>query len=90
MSEASSPAAAKQGGTVTVTVNRKPVALSSHRVTGLEIKETAIAEGVEIELDFLLTLEAFEGQPARVIADDEVITVTKHSTFRANDGDDDS
>jgi Multiubiquitin len=90
MSETSSSAAAEAHGTVTVTVNRKPVTLERHRVTGLEIKQAAIAQGVEIELDFLLTLEAFEGQPARTIDDDEVITVTKHSAFRANDGDDDS
>lgn len=77
-------------GTVTVTVNRKPVVLESHRVTGLQIKEAAIAQGVDIQLDFLLTLEASEGHPARTIADDEVITVTKKSAFRANDGDDDS
>jgi hypothetical protein len=77
-------------GSVTVTVNNKPVILTSHRVTGLEIKEAAIAQGVQIEVDFLLTLEAFGGQPARTIADDETITVTKHSLFKANDGDDDS
>jgi hypothetical protein len=90
MSQTSSAHAEGVHGTVTVSVNRKPVTLESHRVTGLEIKQAAIAQGVEIELDFLLTLEAFEGQPARTIDDDDVITVTKHSAFRANDGDDDS
>jgi Multiubiquitin len=77
-------------GEVVVTVNRKPVTLLSHRVTGLQIKRAAIAQGVEIQEDFLLTLEAFHGHPARSVADDELITVTKHSTFTANDGDDDS
>ena len=90
MSETSSVPAEEARGTVTVTVNRKPVTLEKHRVTGMEIKEAAIAQGIEIELDFLLTLEASEGHPARVIADDEEITITKHSVFRANDGDDDS
>ncbi|MGD0713131.1 MAG: multiubiquitin domain-containing protein [Gaiellaceae bacterium] len=90
MSEASAVSTEDERGTVTVTVNRKPVTLEKHRVTGLEIKEAAIAQGVEIELDFLLTQEASEGHPARTIADDAVITVTKHSKFRANDGDDDS
>jgi hypothetical protein len=37
-----------------------------------------------------LTLEAYDGQPAKTIDDDETITVTKHSEFSANDGDDDS
>lgn len=85
-----SPTAAEEHGTVTVTVNRKPVTLESHRLTGLQIKEAAIAQGVEIQLDFLLTLETSPGHPARTIADDELITVTKHSAFRANDADDDS
>lgn len=77
-------------GQVTVTLNRQPVTLPKHRISGAEVKEAAIAQGVQIEPDFLLTLEAFEGQPARHIADDDVITVTKHSVFSANDGDDDS
>lgn len=77
-------------GSVTVTVNTKPVTLRKHRVTGLQVKEAAIAQGVEIQPDFLLTLEAHEGQSARTVKDDELITVTKHSVFTANDGDDDS
>jgi Multiubiquitin len=75
---------------VTVKVNRKKVELKSHRSTGLEIKEAAIAQGVEIQLDFQLTEEAHDGHPARIIADDAVITVTHHSKFTANDGDDNS
>ena len=90
MSETSPSTTAPAHGTVTVTVNRKPVTLPSHRVTGLQVKQTAIAQGVQIEEDFLLTLEAFEGQSARTIADDEPITVTRHSEFTANDADDDS
>ncbi len=90
MSETSTELAAEARGTVTVKVNRKDVTLQSHRVTGMEIKQAAIAQGVEIEADFLLTLEAHEGHPPRSIGDDEVITVTKHSVFTANDADDDS
>jgi hypothetical protein len=75
---------------VTVTVNNKPVVLESHRVTGLEIKRAAIQQGVDIQLDFHLVLEAHDGHPARRIDDDETITVTKHSVFSANDCDDDS
>jgi len=77
-------------GDVTVKVNTKPVTLPAHRVTGLQVKEAAIEQGVDIQLDFLLTLEAHAGQPARTVDDDETITVTKHSEFSANDGDDDS
>ena len=48
-----------------VKVNNKKVTLSHSPITGLEIKEEAIAQGVEIQLDFLLTLEAHGGEPAR-------------------------
>jgi hypothetical protein len=77
-------------GSVTVEVNNKRVKLESHRVTGIEIKRAAIAQGVEIQEDFLLTLEATKGRPARTVDDDETVTVTKKSEFSANDGDDDS
>jgi hypothetical protein len=77
-------------GTVTVSVNTKPVVLTTRRLTGIEIKGAAIGQGVAIELDFLLTLEAGEGRTAKTIADDETINVSKNSVFTANDGDDDS
>jgi hypothetical protein len=77
-------------GSVTVAVNKKPVVLDAHRVTGLQVKEAAIEQGVDIELDFHLVLEADGGRPARKIEDDETITVTHKSVFTANDGDDDS
>lgn len=75
---------------VTVTVNEKPVTLSKGRVTGLEIKQAAIAQGVEIELDFILVEEAHGGHEAQVIGDTDAVKVTKHSRFTANDGDDNS
>lgn len=83
-------AAEQEGRTVAVTVNNKRVALPGHRVTGLEVKQAAIAQGVEIELDFILTLEARDGVPARTVDDNDTITVTDHAEFTANDGDDDS
>ncbi len=52
--------------------------------------EAAIAQSVQIELDFILTLEAHGRKPAETIDDDQTITVTEHSEFIANDGDDDS
>jgi Multiubiquitin len=81
---------AGEHGAVTVTVNNKAVVLTAHRVTGLEIKKAAIAQGVDIEEDFQLTEEAQGGHPAQVIDDDQTITVTGHSVFTANDVDDDS
>jgi len=92
MSQTSAEADQEHGkhGTVIVHVNTKPVTLASRRVNGLQIKQTAIAQGVQIEEDFHLVLEATPGHPAREIDNDETITVTDKSEFTANDGDDDS
>ena len=90
MSQTSVTAADQHHGTVAVTVNNKRVVLPSHRVTGLQIKQAAISQGVDIQLDFILTLEAHDGHPAWTIDNDDTITVTEHSVFTANDGDDDS
>lgn len=90
MSQTHVVGADQRRGTVTVTVNNKRVVLPDHRVTGLEVKEAAISQGVDIQLDFILTLEARDGHPARTIDDDETVVVTEHSVFTANDGDDDS
>jgi hypothetical protein len=75
---------------VTFTVNNKTVTLPKKKATGLEIKQAAIAQGVEIQEDFLLTLEAHDGEPAQTIADDREIKVEDGFEFTANDGDDDS
>lgn len=76
-------------GDVTVLVNGRPVVLTKHRVTGLEIKQAAIAQGVEIELDFILVEERRNGDD-RTVGNDDTITVTKKSEFTANAGDDNS
>lgn len=90
MSQTLEPAVEAAHRCVTVKVNTKAVELRKHRVTGVEIKEAAIAQGVRIELDFQLTLEARHGHPAEVIGDHKTIDVTEHSHFTANDVDDDS
>jgi hypothetical protein len=74
---------------VTVTVNERPVNLHDDRVTGLEIKQAAIAQGVPIELDFLLTEELANGR-ARVVGDNDVVKVTRRSRFDAVAADDNS
>jgi hypothetical protein len=76
-------------GDVTVLVNGKPVVLEKHRVTGLEIKQAALAQGVEIELDFILVEERRNGDD-RTVGNDDTVTVTKKSEFTANAGDDNS
>lgn len=83
------PAAKQHGPAVDVQLNNRSVRLPDHRVTGLEIKQAAIAQGVSIELDFVLS-ELREHRPAQVIGDADVVTVTKHSRFTAVAGDDNS
>jgi hypothetical protein len=87
---ASAAPEAQETKPVTVTVDTKPVKLPSHRVTGIEIKREAIAQGVEIELDFELIEEAHDGKPERKITDEQEVTVTKESKFLANDTEEDS
>jgi hypothetical protein len=80
------------GGLVEISVNKKPVRIAKGDHTGLEIKDAAIEQGVEIKRDFILSLEKGEGKDdkARVIGDDEVIKVHEHMRFRAVDDDDNS
>lgn len=79
----------REGGAVTITVNDQPVVLQTHRVTGRQIKDAAIAQGVKIQPDFVLT-EELPGDKSRVIRDDEVIEVHKGSEFTAVTPDDNS
>lgn len=80
----------KPGHEVTVEVNNKAVTLPAKKVTGIEVKKAAIAQGVQIQLDFILVREAEHGRPAEQIADDQQIVVDKRTRFSCNDGDDDS
>lgn len=74
---------------VTVTVNNKPVEVPGPRVTGLEIKEAAVSQGVEIELDFQLALIRPNGK-REIVGDDDEVTVNKNSVFVATATDDNS
>ena len=74
---------------ITIHVNEQPVEVEDRRLTGLEIKEAAIAAGVRIELDFILVEELRHGE-TRVVGDRDEVRVDRKSRFLANDGDDDS
>src|SRR6266568_3571549 len=74
---------------IEIHVNERPVNMIGHRHTGLEIKETAIAQGVKIERDFLLYLVR-DHQPNMPIDDDEEVTITDKSRFHAIADDDNS
>jgi thioredoxin reductase len=77
------------GRTVEIKVNNKPVQIHGPRVTGLQIKETAKAQGVAIELDFVLSEVQHSGE-TKVVGDKDIVTVTKHSKFTAVADDDNS
>jgi hypothetical protein len=75
--------------TVTVTVNTKPVDLPKRRVTGLEIKQAAIAQGVNIQADFVLFRVKEHGK-RDPIRDDEKVEPHRGDEFEAVPGDDNS
>lgn len=71
---------------VEIHVNRKPVQIARGKRTGLEIKETAIRQGIAIKLDFILSLHKPDGG-TRVIGDHEKIPIHggEHFTAVADD-----
>jgi hypothetical protein len=73
---------------ITIRVNNKPVEMTEHRPTGLEIKQAAIAQGVDIQLDFKLSQKV--GDKFKPVKDDERVTINNNSEFSAIAGDDNS
>lgn len=74
---------------IRVTVNRQwSVTVHGARQTGLSIKEAAIAQGVPIQTDFLLSRK--HGLKFQQVGDDEHIRVHDGDEFRVLDGDDNS
>jgi hypothetical protein len=74
---------------VRITVNGQFVVLAKHHVTGLEIKEAAIAAGVPIQPDFVLS-EVLPSGEQRIIPDDHEVEVKTGDEFWAIPGDDNS
>ncbi len=74
---------------VEVTVNGKLVKLLKAELSGLEIKQAAIAQGVSIELDFVLQLELPNGN-SKIIGDADIVKVREHERFTAIANDDNS
>lgn len=74
---------------VTVTVNGREVTFTEHKATGLQVKKTAIAQGVPIQIDFAL-FEVKGSGSLKQIGDDEVVTLHNHQSFRAVAPDDNS
>lgn len=74
---------------IEIEVNRKAVLILGPDVTGLQVKEAAIAAGVPIELNFQLS-EKLPNRETRIIGDNEVVKVHRGSEFVAVAGDDNS
>lgn len=70
-----------------ISVNRKPVWIDESIVTGLQIKEAAIAQGVVIGLDFQLAAVDNNGKH-RIIGDTDKVDVQDDKTFFATADDD--
>jgi hypothetical protein len=74
--------------TVVIHVNERPVTVP-HRVTGLGIKQAAIAQGLPIQLDFVLSQE-LNDRRTKIIGDADEVSVSEHSRFVAVAPDDNS
>lgn len=73
---------------IAVTVNKKPVTLDGNHQTGASIKAAAIAQGVAIQPDFLLSRK--NNKKFKPIADHQKVDVKEGDEFNAVDGDDNS
>ena len=77
------------GHQVIIKVHGNPVTVEGPRLTGIQIKEAAIAQGVAIQLNFVLS-EELGNHHTRIIGDSEIVTVHPHSSFLAIANDDNS
>jgi hypothetical protein len=72
-----------------ITVNDQPVVMARGKASGLQIKQAAIAAGVPIQADFVLS-EMWPNGEQRIIADDREVEVKDGEQFWAIPGDDNS
>lgn len=80
---------AEHAHSVVVVVNEKNVRLNGKAQTGLSIKTQAIAQGVPIQLDFVLSIELGGGR-TELVPDEKKIKVREHERFLAIPNDDNS
>ena len=72
-----------------ISVNRKPVEVKGRLVSGLEIKEASVEQGVAIQLEFQLAKVGPDGKHL-IVGDDEKVDVSEFKTFFATASDDNS
>jgi hypothetical protein len=73
---------------VTIDVNHHPVRIAGDDASGLEIKQVAIAQGLDIKLDFILSRKV-DGE-FRPVRDEQRVELRDDEFFRALSPDDDS
>jgi hypothetical protein len=74
---------------VDIIVNRHPVRVEGPKTTGLQIKEAAIAQGVDIQLSFQLS-EKLGDHKTKVIGNSDPVTLHEGAVFVAVADDDNS
>lgn len=74
---------------VTISVNERPVKVEEPKVTGAQIKQAAISQGVQIQMDFILS-EELGNRRTVIIGDNDLVTVNEDSQFVAVADDDNS
>lgn len=79
----------KKDEQVRITVNGNFVVLPDKHATGESIKQAAIATGVQIQLDFVLS-EVLPNGEQRIISNDRHVTAKDGDEFWAIPGDDNS
>ncbi|CAE6765921.1 hypothetical protein R69927_05643 [Paraburkholderia domus] len=70
-------------------VNEKPAVVHAHELTGLQIKQAAIAAGIAIQLQFVLAEERPDGT-SHIIGDEDVVKLHNDMRFSAIRDDDNS
>lgn len=78
----------KPAKTYVIQVNTQNVTVRQHKATGAEIKAAAIAQGVAIELGFVLSVK--HGDRYDIVGDDDEVTLHKGLDFIATAADDNS
>ena len=76
-------------GKLDVTVNDKPVVLVGVKQTGASVKKAAMEQDVNIQQDFVLSIELGGGK-TKLVGDDEEIVVYADERFLAIENDDNS
>lgn len=75
---------------LTIKVNNKPVEMPRRKASVLEIKQSAIAQGVKIEIGFILFQLDPEGNLGPALPDDKILKLNDCDAFRCVAPDDNS